>query len=252
MHRVPCRAQRSLSKERFRAQALATTNPEDPVPDIPATQAADEEQRGPDGAEPGADEQGRADVDQHEEQRGEGQQRNVDDDSAAAVDGDPEAAHERDDGEAGAARSDIHASAYVDVDPNAHAARQTDADAGPHRVDAGRPDIGPSADTILNRTAGGWARSLDRWSFATVVFMALFEVEDPRLVQAVVRSVIAWSAESGSLDWSGEHWSRGLHHLETGALHGLACAEQLRPAEVWLGAQPECGDTGPRGPPPLG
>ena len=30
MHRVPCRAQRSLSKERFRAQALATTNPEDP------------------------------------------------------------------------------------------------------------------------------------------------------------------------------------------------------------------------------
>jgi hypothetical protein len=213
------------------------------VPDIPATQAADEGPRGPDGA----DEQ-----DQHEEQRGEGQQRSVDVGGAAAVDGDSEAAHERDDGEAGAASSDIHASVYVDVDPNADAAPALVCRAGPHPVDAGRPDIGPSADTILKRTAGGWVLSLDRWSFATVVFMALFEVEDPRLVQAVVRSVIAWSAASGSVDWSGEHWSRWLHHPETGALHGLACAEQLRPAEVWLGAQPECGDTGPRGPPPLG
>ena len=138
------------------------------------------------------------------------------------------------------------------MDPNADAALQTKGGAGPHPVDACRPDIGLSADTILQRSAGGRALSLDRWSFATVVFMALFEVEDPRLVQAVVRSVIAWSAESGSVDWSGEHWSRGLHHPETGALHGLACAEQLRPAEVWLGVQPKCGDTGPRGPPPLG
>ena len=225
------------------------------VPDIPATQAADEGPRGPDGA--GADEQGRADAHQHEEQRGEGQQRSVDDRAAAvddsraaAVDGDSEAAHEPEDGEAGAASSDIHASAYVDVDPNTDAAPHTDADVGPHPIDAGRPDIGPSANTLLKRTAGGWALSLDRWSFATVVFMALFEVEDPRLVQAVVRSVIAWSAESGSVESSGEHWV--LCHPETGALHGLACAEQLRPAEVWLGAQPECGDTGPRGPPPLG
>ena len=31
-----------------------------------------------------------------------------------------------------------------------------------------------------------WALSLDRWSFATVVFMVLFGVEDPTLVQAVV------------------------------------------------------------------
>lgn len=30
MHRVPCRAPLSLTKERFRAQALATTNPEEP------------------------------------------------------------------------------------------------------------------------------------------------------------------------------------------------------------------------------
>jgi hypothetical protein len=30
VHRVPCRAPPSLSKERFRAQALATTNPEGP------------------------------------------------------------------------------------------------------------------------------------------------------------------------------------------------------------------------------
>jgi hypothetical protein len=227
------------------------------VSDIPATQAADEGPRGPDGAELGADEQGRADAHQHEEQRGEGQQRSVDDRQggrcrrqAAAVDGDSEAAHEPDDGEAGAASSDIHASAYVDVDPNADAALHTDADVGPHPIDAGRPDIGPSANTLLKRTAGGWTLSLDRWSFATVVFMALFEVEDPRLVQAVVRSVIAWSAESGSVEWRGEHWV--LCHPETGALHGLAGTAQLRPAEVWLGAQPECGDTGPRGPPPLG
>ena len=215
------------------------------VPDIPATQAADEGPRGPDGPELGADEQGWADANQHEEQRGEGQQRSVDDGRAAAVDGDSEAA-QPDDGEAGAASSDIHASAYVDVDPNADAALHTDADVGPHPIDAGRPDIG----TLLKCTAGGWTLSLDRWSFATVVFMALFEVEDPRLVQAVVRSVIAWSAESGSVEWRGEHWV--LCHPETGALHGLAGTAQLRPAEVWLGVQPECGDTGPRGPPPLG
>jgi len=208
------------------------------VPDIPATQAADEGKRGPVGAELGADEQGRADADQ----RGGGQERSVDGDGAAVVDGDPEAVHERDDGEAGAASSDVHASEYVNADPNADAALQTDAGVGPHPVNEGRPD----------RTAGAWALSLDRWSFATVVFMALFEVEEPRLVQAVVRSVIAWSAASGSVDWSGEQWSRWLHPPETGALHGLACAEQLRPAEVWLGAQPECGDTGPRGPPQLG
>ena len=219
------------------------------VPDIPATQAADEGQRGPVGAELGADEQGRADAD-HEELRGAGQERSVDVDSAAVVDGEPEAVHERDDGEAGAPSSDVHASAYVDVDPNADAALQTKGGAGPHPVDACRPDIGLSADTILQRSAGGRALSLDRWSFATVVFMALFEVEDPRLVQAVVRSVIAWSAEfGGAVDWSGEHWAS--HQPKSGALHGLACGE-LRPAEVWLGAQPECDDMGPRGPPPLG
>ena len=199
------------------------------VPDIPATQAADEGPRGPDGAELGADEQGGR---------------------AADVDGDSEAAAEPDDGEAGAASSDIHPSAYVDVDPNADAPLHSDTDVGSHPIDAGRPDIGPSADTLLKRTARGWALSLDRWSFATVVFMALFEVEDPRLVQAVVRSVIAWSAESGGpVDWSGEHWA--LHQPKTGALHCLACTE-IGPAEVWLGAQPECDDMGPRGPPPLG
>lgn len=37
MHRVPCRAPLSLSKERFRAQALATTNPEEPLQTVLGT-----------------------------------------------------------------------------------------------------------------------------------------------------------------------------------------------------------------------
>ena len=116
----------------------------------------------------------------------------------------------------------------VDAQPHAHANPSLHADPGPF-ARAGPDD--PSTDTTAIVHAGldtdvptalgcaEWALTLDRWSFATVVFMVMFEVEDPTLVQAVVRSVIAWTAESGGrVDWSGEYcWPRALGHPKAGS-----------------------------------
>ena len=138
-----------------------------------------------------------------------------------------------------------HTNPTVDAQPHAHANLDPHADLGPY-VGAG-PD-GPNTPTVLGRAK--WALTLDRWNFATVMFMVMFEVEDPTLIQAVVRSVIAWTGESGRrVVWSGERWPWALSHPKTGALRAFACAERQGP-QAWLCAQPECGGTGPRGPPP--
>ena len=95
---------------------------------------------------------------------------------------------------------------------------------------------------------------LDRWDFATVMFLVMFELEDPYLIRLVALKVIAWMAEAEErveLTCT-TLWPRALHPAgaRLGSA-GLACAEQLNATQAWVPAQAEL-NAGPRGPPPLG
>lgn len=121
-------------------------------------------------------------------------------------------------------------------------------DVGP--IDSAGPDpAAPKANVVPDRVAAEWALTLDRWNFATVVFMVIFEIDDPTLVWAVVRNVIAWTAAGkGRVDLTGEkYWPRALCLSNAGHLAGLACTERLKPTQAWVPAYVECVDTGPRG-----
>ena len=96
---------------------------------------------------------------------------------------------------------------------------------------------------------------LDRWNFATVMFLVMFELEDPYLIRLVALKVIAWMAEAEErveLTWA-TPWPRALH-LPGGRLQfsGLACAERLNAMTAWVPAQAELVDASARGPPSLG
>ena len=97
--------------------------------------------------------------------------------------------------------------------------------------------------------------TLDRWNFATVMFLVMFELKDPCLVRLVVLKVIAWMTEPEERVelTSATLWPRALNlpgaHPQVA---GLACAERLNAAQAWVPAQVELVDAGPRGPPRLG
>ena len=99
--------------------------------------------------------------------------------------------------------------------------------------------------------------ALERWNFATVMFLVMFELEDPTLVRRVVMKVVAWMAEAeaeGRVELTcATFWPRARNlpaaHPQVA---GLACAERLNASQPWVPAQVELVDAGPRGPPPLG
>ncbi len=100
-----------------------------------------------------------------------------------------------------------------------------------------------------------WTLTLDRWNFATVMFLVMFELEDPYLVRVVVLKVIAWMADAdGRVALTcGAPWPRALDLAGTRPQFvALACVERLAAIQPWVPAPVEFVDAGPRGPPPLG
>jgi len=149
--------------------------------------------------------------------------------------------------------STAHTLTWPAADPVAGAPIENDVhdDVWPEHTDSPSHAItGPHKPLLKERTL-----ALDRWNFATVMFLVMFELEDPCLVRRVVMKVIAWMAEAeGRVELTcATLWPRALNlpgaHPQ-GA--GLACAERLNATQAWVPAQGELVDAGPRGPPPLG
>ncbi len=97
--------------------------------------------------------------------------------------------------------------------------------------------------------------TLGRWNFAAVIFLVMFEQNDPALVRVMALKAVSWMSDiQGPVELSGEKlWPRlARSDLRAGQLDGLACAEFLDHASAWVPMQAEAIDGKPRGPPPLG
>ena len=136
-------------------------------------------------------------------------------------------------------KDDVHDDVWPD-----HADSPSHAITGPHEANV--------VPLLNERTL-----ALERWNFATVMFLVMFELEDPTLVRRVVIKVVAWMAEAeaeGRVELTcATFWPRARNlpaaHPQVA---GLACAERLNASQPWVPAQVELVDAGPRGPPPLG
>ena len=146
--------------------------------------------------------------------------------------------------------STAHTLTWPAADPVAGASIENDVHDDVEHTDSPSPAIPGPHEPIQGRTL-----TLDRWNFATVMFLVMFELEDPFLVRRVVMKVIAWMAEAEARVelTRATLWPRALHlpgaHPQAAS---LACAERLNATQAWVPAQVELVDAGPRGPPPLG